>query len=121
MTKELSLKYILLHYGYATSLCALLYLIFIIPTDFVYYYYPFIILGGLLSFYHLTNTHKFGLTILSFFLNFIAWTAELVSIEKVIHDTPFYQSNDFRFLVLLLGGFLLATNKIIIDLIFKHF
>ena len=121
MTKGPFLKYILLHYGYAAILCLFLYLILRIPLDIIYYYHLFIVLGGLLLYYHLTNLHKFSLTILSFFLNFIVWTAEQVNLESEFHHTSFYQSGDNGFLVILLGGFLWTTNKIILDFIFKYF
>ncbi|MBP7810590.1 MAG: hypothetical protein KA163_14955 [Bacteroidia bacterium] len=119
MNKIFSLKYFLLNYSVSVMLTVTLILVTLIP--FFCYFYMFFILGGLLAHYHLTNLFKFSLTILSFFLNFILWTAEQVNLESTYHDTPFYQSDDYRLLVVLLGTLLWATNKIIIDWTFVLF
>lgn len=46
------------------------------------------------------------------------WTAEQVNIESTFHYTPFYQTEDLKYLVFLLGAFLCVANKIIIDFVF---
>ena len=119
MNRLSSLKYYLLNYGCSIVLTIALILFTLIP--FVGYFYMFFIIGGLLYSYHLTNLFKFSLTILSFFLNFIAWTAEQVTIESNYHHTQFYQSENYNYLVVLLGTFLWVTNKILIDFVFILF
>ena len=119
MKKLFSLKYYLLNYGYSIVLTIALIIFSLIP--FVGYFYMFCIIGALLYSYHLTNLFKYSLTILSFFLNFIAWTAEQVTIESNYHHTQFYQSQNYNYLVVLLGTLLWVTNKIVIDFVFILF
>lgn len=119
MKNILTTKYFLFNYGCAVALTLILLIAAQIP--FVAYLSLFLIGGGLLAHYYLTNVFRFTLTILSFFLNFILWTAEQVNIESAFHYTPLYQSEDYKYLVVLLGAFLWVTNKIIIDFIFIQF
>ena len=116
-------KNILLNYAsvIAVTIIFILVVEIVQMTDFFYHFHLFFILFGLLLHYHLTNQHRFILTVLSFFLNFIAWTAEQVNIESTFHNTPLYQSQDNRFFVVILGAFLWATNKVILDFIFGLF
>ncbi len=76
------------------------------------------ILLGLILYYFLTTYLKIGLTILSFILNFIIWVAEQVNLEKEFHNTFFYQNDDAKIFVVLLGGFLWTTNKLLIDTLY---
>ena len=69
-------------------------------------------------FYFLTTFFNVGLTVISFVLNFILWVAEQVNLESTFHDSIVYQLNDRGFTVCLLGGFLWATNKLILDWVF---
>jgi hypothetical protein len=112
-------KYFIYNYGCSFALAAILLIAEHIP--FLAYLYMFLILGGLLIHYHLTNLFRFILTILSFFVNFVIWTAEQVNLESTFHYTPFYQSGDYKYLIVLLGTFLWVTNKIIIDFLFILF
>lgn len=77
-----------------------------------------LILIGLVAFYVLTTYNRIGWSTLSFILNFVLWVAEQVNLEKSFHDTFFYQSESFRYGVLILGGLLWAINKMIIDNVF---
>ena len=69
-------------------------------------------------FYYLTTNYKFGWTVLSFILNFILWTFEQVTIEKNFHDSFIYKGDNYKIGVLILGGLLWVTNKILIDKLF---
>jgi hypothetical protein len=115
------LNKIVLHFGLAIVLAIIIHLLTaltgLIP-DIGYGILTFIyifIITGLIIYYHLTTYFNIGLTILNFVLNFILWVAEQVNIESTYHDTAFYQNGDFHILVVILGGLLWATNKILID------
>ena len=69
-------------------------------------------------FYYLTTNFNIGWTALSFVLNFILWTFEQVIIEKNFHDTFIYKGDNYKIGVLILGGLLWVTNKILIDKLF---
>lgn len=114
-----NLRYLFLNYGCAFLLIVML--LIIVQIKFLAYFNLFLVLGGLLTHYHLTNLFRFRLTVLSFILNFILWTAEQVNIESTYYRTPLYQSTDYRYLVVLLGVLLWVTNKVIIDFIFILF
>jgi hypothetical protein len=118
-----NIKNILLHYGCAILLTIILILIIKVTTEisFLGAFYVFYILAGLLFYYDLMNFHKFILTVVGFFLNFIIWTAEQVNLESYFHNTVLYQTKDYYFLVIFLGAFLWASNKLIIDFIFSFF
>lgn len=116
MKKIFTTKYFFFNYGCSFALALILLIAAHIP--FLAYLYLFLILGGLLAHYHLTNLFRF---ILSFFTNFVMWTAEQVNIESTFHYTSFYQSEDLKYLVVFLGAFLWVTNKIIIDFVFILF
>lgn len=73
-----------------------------------------------ITFYYLTTNFKFGLTVLSFVLNFILWTIEQVVIEKNFHDSFIYQSENWKIATYVLSGFLWVTNKILIDQLFDR-
>jgi hypothetical protein len=68
-------------------------------------------------FYFLTTNFKFCWTILNFIINFVLWIAELINTEKIFQETYFYKEG--KILVLIFGGFLWVTNKLIIDLFFR--
>lgn len=72
-----------------------------------------------ITFYYLTTNFKLGWTTLSFTMNFILWTFEQVIIEKTFHDSIIYQGEDQKVGVLILGGLLWVTNKILIDRLFE--
>ena len=72
-----------------------------------------------ITFYYLTTNYKFGWTALSFILNFILWTIELVVIEKTFHDTFIYQGENWKIGTYILGGLLWVTNKLLIDKLFN--
>jgi hypothetical protein len=118
-----NIKNILLHYGCAILLTIILILIIKVTTEisFLGAFYMFYILAGLLFYYDLMNFHKFVLTVVGFFLNFIIWTAEQVNLESYFHNTVLYQTKDYYFVVVFLGAFLWASNKLIIDFIFSFF
>jgi hypothetical protein len=118
-----NIKNILLHYSCAILLTIILILIIKVTTEisFLGAFYMFYILAGLLFYYDLMNFHKFVLTVVGFFLNFIIWTAEQVNLESYFHNTVLYQTKDYYFLVVFLGAFLWASNKLIIDFIFSFF
>lgn len=69
-------------------------------------------------FYYLTTKHNLAWTILSFIMNFSIWTLEQVTIEKYFHDSFIYKYDNLNLNVLILGGALWTTNKIIIDKLF---
>jgi hypothetical protein len=71
-----------------------------------------------ITFYYLTTNYKFGWTALSFIMNFILWTFEQVVLEKNFHDSFIYKGDNFKIGVLILGGLLWVTNKILIDKLF---
>ena len=80
------------------------------------------IIGGLICFYLLTTQYNTGLTILSFLLNFVFWTTELVGLEDHFHNSYLYQEeNASAIFILALGTFLWTFNKIVLDLIFLLF
>lgn len=72
-----------------------------------------------ITFYYLTTNFKFGLTALSFILNFILWTFEQVIIEKTFHDSIIYNGENWKVGAYILGGLLWVTNKILIDQLFN--
>jgi hypothetical protein len=76
-----------------------------------------ILLGQIIYYYSTTYT-TFPLTVLSFVLNFILWVIEQVFIEQTFHDSFVYQDERFRVIVVILGAFLWATNKLILDKVF---
>jgi hypothetical protein len=71
-----------------------------------------------ITFYYLTTNYKFDWTALSFIMNFILWTFEQVVIEKNFYDSFIYKGDNFKIGVLILGGLLWVTNKILIDKLF---
>lgn len=75
------------------------------------FYYSILIL--LISFYYLTSKLNVILSILSFILNFILWVAENVNLEKTFSESAFYK--EYHYGVMILGGFLWATNKLLIE------
>jgi hypothetical protein len=70
------------------------------------------------SFYLLTTNFKLGRTTMSFVLNFILWTFELVGSEMLFPDTWFYQEPGLQ--VLMPGAIFWATNKLILDKLLTH-
>jgi hypothetical protein len=112
-------KYFITNYGCAAALTILLIIITQIP--YITYFYLFLILAGLLIHYYLTTLFRLTLTSFSFIINFILWSVEQINIESVFHDTSLYQSDNYKFFVVMLGTFLWATNKIIIDFFFILF
>lgn len=66
-------------------------------------------------YYYLTSIFNIVLSIVSFIMNFLLWIIEQVQLEKVLHDSPFYQGENYKIGVFILGGFLWATNKMLID------
>ena len=76
-----------------------------------------LIIGGLIIFYKLTSILKEkGWTFLSFGLNFIFWITEQILIELEFGKTIFYQDEKISAIfVLVLGAFLFAFNKSILD------
>lgn len=72
-----------------------------------------------ITFYFLTTNYKFGWTALSFIINFILWTFELVVIEKTFHDSFIYHVQNWKISSYILGGLLWVTNKILIDQVLK--
>ncbi len=122
---ESTIKSAIIHFGIAIAFAvltgALTDLTTFLPIDigwhFLTVFYVLIMLG-LIAFYYLTTYTYIWLTILSFILNFILWVAEQVNLEKFFHDTIFYQDNNFRYGVIILGGLLWAINKIFIDRLF---
>lgn len=117
-----TIKSALIHFGiaiiFAISTAALTDLTTLLPIDIGWHFltvlYVLIVLGQI-AFYYLTTYANVWLTILSFILNFILWVAEQVNLERLFHDTFFYQENDFRYGVIVLGGLLWAINKLAID------
>ncbi len=71
------------------------------------------------TFYYFTTKHNFRWTVLSFILNFVFWIFEQVIIENNFHNSFIYLGENIRIGVLILGGLLWVTNKILIDKIFK--
>ena len=72
-----------------------------------------------ITFYYLTTNFKFGWTVFSFILNFILWTFEQVTLEKTFYGSIIYQGENQKVGVLILGGLLWVTNKILIDRLFE--
>jgi hypothetical protein len=74
------------------------------------------ILTGLILFYWWTSILTAGWTILAFFINFIAWSAEQILFEKQFHNTILYQKDGItQIFVLTFGAILFALNKVLID------
>jgi len=123
---QTAVKSVLLHFGiaivFAVATAALTDLTTFLPIDIGWHFltvqYILIVLGQI-AFYFLTTYTNIWLTILSFILNFILWVAEQVNIESYFHDTFFYQDDNLRYAVIVLGGLLWATNKLIIDKLFS--
>jgi hypothetical protein len=76
-----------------------------------------LILAEQIFYYRLTAYTTFGLTVLSFIMNFIFWVIELVKFSDLLHDT--YSNDNYRILPIALGGLLWGINKLTIDKIFK--
>lgn len=91
-----------------------------IGWGFLTIFYILIILTQIL-FYILTSYTKTWITLLSFILNFVLWVFEQVNLERYFQDSFFYQDNNFRYGVIVLGGLLWAINKLILDRIFIIF
>ena len=85
--------------------------------------FVYILIGvGLFYFYRLTTIFYRGLTILSFFLNFVLWTIEQVITEDKFHNSVIYQDEEIgRIFILAYGALLLSVNKLILDEIFILF
>lgn len=123
-----TVKAALIHFAiaiaFAIATTALTDLTTILPIDIGWHLltvlYVLIVIG-LIVFYFLTTYTNIWLTILSFILNFILWVAEQVNLESLFHDIFFYQDNNFRYGVIVLGGLLWAINKLIIDRLFIVF
>ena len=119
---------ILLHLGLASAFAILTaaltdLTVLIFPNigwHFLTVLYILIVLAQIL-FYFLTTYTNVWLAILSFILNFVLWTAEQVNLESTFHDTFFYQDKNFRYAVIVLGGLLWGTNKLLLDKIFERF
>jgi hypothetical protein len=122
---QLTIKSALIHFGtaiaFAVMFAALTDLTTLLPINIGWHFltvlYVLIMLGQI-AFYYLTTYTNIWLTILSFILNFILWVAEQVNLERFFHDTFFYQDNNFRYAIIILGGLLWAINKLIIDRLF---
>ncbi len=69
-------------------------------------------------FYWLTTNYNFAWSALSFIINFILWTLELVAVEKTFPDSVIFYSDNWKIGAYMLAGLLWVTNKIIIDKIF---
>jgi hypothetical protein len=115
---------IIVHYLFSLVLAALVFISFflieMIPSpgyQFLTYMYISILLG-LVLYYFLMTYFKIRLTILSFILNFVLWVAEQVNISSEFQDTFLYHNDNFRIAIVILGGFLWTTNKILLDWLF---
>jgi hypothetical protein len=71
-----------------------------------------------IAFYYFTTNFSLGWTVLSFLLNLIFWTFELVLIEKYFQESFIYKGDNLKTGALILGGLLWVTNKILIDRLF---
>lgn len=69
-------------------------------------------------FYWLTTNYNFAWSALSFIINFILWTLELVAVEKTFPDSVIFYSGNWKIGAYMLAGLLWVTNKIIIDKFF---
>ena len=72
-----------------------------------------LVIGSLILYYDLTNFYDRKFAIVNFILNFI-----LLQIELLVLVTP---SGDNMYLVLFIGLFLIATNKMLVDVLFLKF
>jgi len=66
--------------------------------------------------YYVLLTHNgFWITLGAFLLNYILWIAEQVNLEATFTQSTFYIEDRWTYGVVVLGGVLWATNKLIID------
>lgn len=72
-----------------------------------------LVIGSLILYYDLTNFYDRKFAIINFILNFV-----LLQVELLVLVTP---SGDSLYPILFLGIFLIATNKMLIDLLFVKF
>lgn len=72
-----------------------------------------LVIGSLILYYDLTNFYDRKFAIINFILNFV-----MLQVELLLLVTPI-QGN--MYLVLLLGLFLIATNKMLVDILFVKF
>jgi len=72
-----------------------------------------LVIGSLILYYDLTNFYDRKFAIINFILNFI-----LLQLELLVLVTP---SGDNMYLVLFIGLFLIATNKMLVDVLFLKF
>ena len=80
----------------------------------------YILIGAaLIFFYYLTTQFALGFTFLSFIFNIILWITEQTLLEKVFHDSFFYQDETMKIFVIYLSAILWVSNKIMLDNLLK--
>jgi hypothetical protein len=70
-------------------------------------------------FYYLTTEQRLRWTIVNYIINFVIWTAELVTLEKIFGETGLYNAELSSYYLPVMGGLLWTTNKLIIDRLFR--
>ena len=125
MQQQQTIKSILLHFGIAMAgsvgILGFIYLISLVQIDLGWHFltaFYLLILSGLIVFYIMTTYTNLWLTILSFIFNLLLWVAEQVHLERLFGETFFYKESQWEFAVIVLGGILWASNKLIIDRFF---
>lgn len=71
------------------------------------------------AFYGLTAAHGRAWSTMSFVVNLVLWVTELVQLEHLLEGSSahrfLYHDDDSYALIYVLGGFLWATNKLVLD------
>ena len=86
----------------------------------IYFFYLLLAPLTLILYYYLTTKFTLVLTTISFFINFIIWSVELVYLERNFHNSALYQEK-FYFFAILLFALLWTVNKLFLDFLFGIF
>lgn len=79
------------------------------------------IIGALIYYYNLMTYFGFRKSLLHFILNFVLWGLEQVLISTNFEKTFLYQDENYKALIVVIGGILWTANKLLLDTIFKTF
>ena len=77
------------------------------------------IIGAQIYFYNLMTYFSFSKSLLHFILNFILWCVEQVLVSTNFEKSFLYQDENYKFLIIILGAILWATNKLLLDILFR--
>ena len=78
-----------------------------------------LIIASLIYYYNLTSYYGFSKSLLHFVFNFVFWCIEQIIISTNFEKTFLYQNENYKILIVILGATLWATNKLLLDSIFR--